>query len=288
MPKTFLETVDEHGVCRITLDRPERLNALTFEVYRELADRFASLGRDERVHAVVITGSGKAFCSGGDVHDIIGALFDRDAEQVLEFTRMTGELIANMRTCPRPIVAAVNGMAAGAGSVIALASDLRVFSTAGRIAFLFTKVGLTGADMGAGYLLPRVVGAGRASELLLLGDTLDAATAERYGLATRVVEPERCLPVTHELATRLAQGPLDALATTKRLLDAEWTMTLEQAIEAEAVAQAHHLRQPDHKAFHAAFSARRPAVFSGEARARERAGGPAASGNQAAPGSADA
>ena len=180
---------------------------------------------------------------------------------------MTGELIANMRKCPRPIVAAINGIAAGAGAVIALASDLRVFSSKGKIAFLFTKVGLTGADMGAGYLLPRVVGTGRASELLLLGDTIDAGTAERFGLANHVVEPDACVPTATELATRLAKGPLSALATTKRLIDSEWTMSLDEAIEVEAQAQAAHLREADHKEFHAAFAAKRAPLFSGEAKA---------------------
>lgn len=263
-PQTFRESIDAAGVATITLDRPDRLNALTFEVYRELADRFAAIGDDGRVRAVVITGEGRAFCSGGDVHDIIGALFERSEEETLAFTRMTGELIANMRTCPRPIVAAIDGMAAGAGSVIALASDLRVLSTQAKFAFLFTKVGLTGADMGAGYLLPRVVGAGRATELLMLGDTIDAATADRYGLATRVVEPEQTLPVAMELATRLAKGPVEALTTTKQLIDAEWTMDLEAGIEAEAVAQCHHLRAPDHREFFEAFVAKRAPRFSGE------------------------
>jgi len=265
-PRTFREEIDDDGVSQITFDRPERYNALTFEVYRELADRFAAMADDDDVHAVVVTGQGKAFCSGGDVHDIIGRLFERDEAQVIEFTRMTGELIANMRKLEKPIVAAVNGIAAGAGAVIALASDLRVFSANARIAFLFTNVGLTGADMGAGYLLPRVVGVGRASELLMLGSTVDAPTAERYGLANQVVPATECLPTARALAQRLARGPLAALATTKRLLDVEWTMTLDDAIEAEAVAQAGHLREPDHRAFYDAFVAKETPRFSGERR----------------------
>lgn len=271
MSALFREVIDADGVSLITLDRPERLNALTFDIYRALADRFAALRDDSAVHAVVITGSGRAFCSGGDVRDIIGKLVDQAPAEVLAFTRLTGELIANMRKLEKPIVAAVNGVAAGAGAVIALAADLRVFSQSASIAFLFTKVGLTGADMGAGYLLPRVVGQGRASELLLLGDTLDAVTAERFGLATRVVPPEQCLPAAMELARRLAKGPLAALATTKRLIDAEWRMPLDAAIEAEAQAQAVHLKQPDHREYHAAFTAKRPARFSGESAAGERA-----------------
>ena len=229
MASSFRETTDENGVCLITLDRPERLNALTFEVYRELADRFASLADDTTVHSVVITGEGRAFCSGGDVHDIIGALLDQSEEETLAFTRLTGELIGNMRQLPKPIVAAVNGLAAGAGAVIALAADLRVVSSDASFAFLFTQVGLTGADMGAGYLLPRVVGSGRASELLLIGDPIDAETADRYGLVTRLVAQEDCLPGAMDLATKLAKGPLAALATTKSSIDAEWTMTLESA-----------------------------------------------------------
>jgi len=270
MDALFIEVVDEDGVCQITLDRPARLNALTFEVYRALADRFAALRAERKVHAVVITGSGRAFCSGGDVRDIISRLVDQSAAEVLAFTRLTGELIANMRKLEKPVVAAVNGTAVGAGAVIALAADLRVFSDEAQIAFLFTKVGLTGADMGAGYLLPRVVGQGRAAELLLLGDTIDAKTAERFGLANRVVRPERCLSTAMELARRLAQGPLDALATTKRLLDAEWRMPLEEAIEAEAQAQAVHLKSPDHREYRDAFTAKREARFSGEVAAQER------------------
>jgi len=270
MPTSFRETIDAHGVSHITLDRPERLNALTFEVYRELTDRFAAMADDERVHSVVITGSGKAFCSGGDVHDIIGALFDVPEEETLAFTRMTGELIANMRKLAKPIVAAINGTAAGAGAVIALASDLRVMSRAAKFAFLFTKVGLTGADMGAGYLLPRVIGQGRATELLMLGDVIDAETADRYGLVTRLVDPEACVPVATELATRLAQGPLAALATTKRCLEAEWTLDLDAAIELEAQVQKDHLRGADHREFHASFVDKRAARFSGQARAEER------------------
>ncbi|MGQ0553660.1 MAG: enoyl-CoA hydratase family protein [Planctomycetota bacterium] len=265
MSQSFREHVDEDGVSLITLARPERLNALTFEVYRELTDRLAALRQDERVHAVVITGEGRAFCSGGDVRDIIGRLIDLPHEEVLAFTRMTGELIGNMRRLEKPIVAAVNGVAAGAGAVIALAADLRVLSEQASLSFLFTKVGLTGADMGAGYLLPRVVGQGRAAELLLLGESIDARTAERYGLATRVVPPADCLPAALDLARRLARGPLAALASTKRLLEAEWRLDLDAALEAEAQAQAVHLRAPDHREYHAAFTAKRAPRFSGEA-----------------------
>jgi len=263
MAESFSEDVRDDGVSIITLDRPDRYNALTFEVYRELTDRFAAMRRDDKVHAVVITGAGKAFCSGGDVHDIIGRLFGCSQAETLAFTRMTGELIANMRKLEKPILSAINGIAAGAGAVIALASDMRVFSERGKIAFLFTKVGLTGADMGAGYLLPRVVGLGRATELLMLGNTIDAHTADRYGLTTQVVPPSECLPTAVALAERLATGPLGALATTKRMLNGEWALDLDTAIEAEAVAQAFHLRDADHKEFHASFVEKRDPRFSG-------------------------
>ncbi len=270
MAEPFRETIDRDGVSTITLDRPERLNALTFEVYRALTDRFAALQHDARVHAVVLAGAGRAFCSGGDVRDIIGRLIDMPHAEVLAFTRLTGALIANMRKLQKPVVAAVHGTAAGAGAVMAAAADLRVFGSEAKIAFLFTRVGLTGADMGAGWLLPRLVGHARAAELLLLGDALDAATAERWGLANRVVPTEQVLPLAQELARRMAQGPLEALASTKRLLDAEAHMDLGAAIEAEAQAQAVHLLQPDHREYHAAFSAKRPPVFSGARRAQDR------------------
>jgi enoyl-CoA hydratase/carnithine racemase len=270
MAGPFRETTDPDGVSTITLDRPERLNALTFEVYRALADRFAALRHDARVHAVVLAGAGRAFCAGGDVRDIIGRLIDMPHEQVLAFTRMTGELIANMRKLEKPVIAAVHGTAAGAGAVMAAAADLRVFGNEAKIAFLFTRVGLTGADMGAGFLLPRLVGHARAAELLLLGDAIDAPTAERWGLANRVVPTEQVLPVALELARRLAQGPLQALASTKRLLDAESRMGLDEAVEAEAQAQAVHLLQPDHREYHAAFTGKRPPLFSGARRAEDR------------------
>jgi len=263
MSECFREELRDDGVAIITLDRPERYNALTFELYRSLADRFAAMRDDDGVHAVVITGEGKAFCSGGDVHDIIGQLFGCSEADTLAFTRMTGELIANMRKLEKPIISAINGIAAGAGAVIALASDLRVFSERAKIAFLFTNVGLTGADMGAGYLLPRVVGLGRATELLMLGSSIDAPTAERYGLATQVVPPGECLPTALALAERLAAGPLAALATTKRMLNSEWALDLDEAIEAEAVAQAFHLRDADHKEFHSSFVEKRSPRFSG-------------------------
>src|SRR5579863_8224226 len=199
-------------LATITFNRPDLLNALTFEVYAQLRELFESLRFDDAVKVVVLTGAGEGFCSGGDVNDIIGELLKRDMKAHLEFTRMTGAVVANMRLLDKPILAALNGMTAGAGAVLALASDLRVASERARFAFLFTRVGLTGADMGAGYFLPRVIGMGRAFELLLLGDTIDAATAERYGLVNRVVTHDQLLPTAHEWASRLAQGPTLAIS----------------------------------------------------------------------------
>src|SRR5262245_42369905 len=197
----------EDGVGTVTLTRPDTLNSLTFEVYAEL-DRLArECQSDDTVKVLVLTGSGKAFCSGGDVHEIIGELFGRDVKGILEFTRMTGAVVRNLRLLEKPVVAAVNGIAAGAGAVLALASDLRILADTARFAFLFAKVGLTGADIGAAFLLPKVVGLARATELLMLGDTIDAATAERYGLATRVVPGDRLADETRALARRLAEGP---------------------------------------------------------------------------------
>jgi enoyl-CoA hydratase/carnithine racemase len=251
------------GIATITLNRPEVLNALTFEVYAQLQRLFADLRSDDTVRVVILTGAGEGFCSGGDVNDIIGELLKRDLRAHLEFTRMTGAVVQNMRQLDKPILAALNGMTAGAGSVLALASDLRIASVRARFAFLFTKVGLTGADMGAGYLLPRVVGMGRAFELLLLGDTLDAATAERYGLVNRVVPHEQLLETTGALATRLASGPTQAIAMTKRMVNNELSMDLASAIEAEAQAQALMLLGNDHRAFFEAFQAKQKPKFTG-------------------------
>src|SRR5678809_1447458 len=206
-PTTFLYEQDEQGIATITLNRPERLNALTFEVYRELTDTFAALREKRAVRVVVITGAGRAFCSGGDVHDIIGEMFSRNMEGLLEFTRMTCELIRNMRALMKPVIASLNGTTAGAGACIALASDIRIASEDAKIAFLFVKVGLSGADMGAAYLLPRVVGLAKATELLYTGDFVSAAEAERIGLYNRVVPGDQLAETTRELAERLAQGP---------------------------------------------------------------------------------
>lgn len=257
------ELTTEEKVLWITLNRPDRLNALTFEVYRQLGELMGELKGDPDIHAVVITGRGQGFCSGGDVHDIIGKLFARDMRGVLEFTRMTGLLVERMRTLDKPIIAAINGMTAGAGSVIALASDFRILSNRARFAFLFVKVGLAGCDMGAAYLLPKVVGLGRATELLMLGDTIDAQTADRYGLAYKVVDESELEASARALATRLANGPTLALSVTKEMLNNESEMDLHSAIEAEAQAQALLLMGKDHHEFYDSFCEKRPAAWTG-------------------------
>ena len=260
-PKSFLYEGDEKGVATITLNRPERLNALTFEVYRELTDTFAALRNEPDVRVVVITGAGRAFCSGGDVHDIIGELFSRDMEGLLEFTRLTCELVRNIRALPKPVIASLNGTTAGAGACIALASDIRIAAEEAKIAFLFVKVGLSGADMGAAYLLPRVVGLAKATELLYTGDFITAQEAERIGLYNRVVPGHQLAATTRDLAERLAQGPAFALAKTKELLDREAHMNLDAALECEAQAQAICMQHPDYREAYEAFVDKRAAKF---------------------------
>jgi len=259
--KSFLYEKSESGVATITLNRPERLNALTFEVYRELTGTFAALRTEAVVRVVVITGAGQAFCSGGDVHDIIGELFNRDIEGLLEFTRMTCELVRNIRALRKPVIASLNGTTAGAGACIALASDLRIASQEAKIAFLFVKVGLSGADMGAAYLLPRVVGLAKATELLYTGDFIPAQEAERIGLYNRVVPGDQLVEATRELAERLAQGPAFALAKTKELLDREGNMNLDAALECEARAQAICMQHRDYREAYDAFVAKRTPKF---------------------------
>jgi enoyl-CoA hydratase/carnithine racemase len=262
MEYDFLYNVTE-GVATITFNRPEVLNALTFGVYAQYRDLLEELRYDEAVKVVVLTGAGKGFCSGGDVHDIIGALLEQDVKAHLEFTRMTGATVQNMRLLDKPIIAAVNGTAAGAGAVIALASDLRLAAEQAKFAFLFTQVGLTGADMGAAYLLPRLVGSGRAMELLMLGDVIDAHTAERYGLVNRVLPRDDLLPAAQEWAARLAAGPSLALSMTKRMVNNEWNMDLLSALEAEAQAQALLLMGEDHRRFYEAFKNKEQPEFVG-------------------------
>jgi enoyl-CoA hydratase/carnithine racemase len=261
-PQSFrYELKDAVGV--ITFTRPDVLNALTFEVYRELRDLFFELERDTAVRAVVITGEGRGFCSGGDVNDIIGQLFSRDMPGLVDFTRMTCDLIKNIRALRKPVVAALNGTAAGAGAVIALAADLRVASEKAKIAFLFVKVGLAGADMGAAYLLPKVVGLSRATELLYFGDAIDAATAERYGLFNKVVAPEAVQDEALAWAKRLAAGPTFALGMTKELLNAELNADLYGALDNEARAQAVCMQTQDFREAYEAFTGKRPARFTG-------------------------
>jgi enoyl-CoA hydratase/carnithine racemase len=262
-PKSFRYAFDaKTAVAEITLNRPERLNALTFEVYAELRDVFRALSTEAGVRAVLITGTGRAFCSGGDVEDIIGALFARDAKGLLEFTRMTCDLILAICRCRRPVVAALNGTVAGAGAVIAAACDVRIAAESAKIAFLFTKVGLSGADMGAAWLLPRIVGWGLATELLLTGDFIDARRAYDVGLYNRVVPQERLLPEARGWAERLARGPSEALAVTKASLHAEATMNLEQALEAEARAQALCMEHPNFRESYESFTTKREAKFT--------------------------
>ncbi len=253
----------QDGIGVLTFDRPEVLNALTLELYAEILELLRKLQADEQVRVLVLTGAGRAFCSGGDVHKIIGQLLEQDMRAHLEFTRMTGTLVRNMRLLDKPIIAAVNGIAAGAGAVIALASDLRVVAESAQFAFLFTKVGLAGADMGAAYLLPRVVGMGRAAEILMLGENLDAASAERFGLANRVVPDGQALTVAVEWGRKLAAGPGFAVGTTKRMLENEWNMGLLGALESEAQSQALMLMGEDHQAFYEAFKRKVPPRFSG-------------------------
>jgi enoyl-CoA hydratase/carnithine racemase len=252
------------GVATLTLDRPQRLNALTFEVYTELAAAFEDLDRHEEVRAIVITGRGRGFCSGGDQDDIIKHLLGRDTPGLLAFTRVTGRLIAAMRRCRRPVIAAVNGIAVGAGAVIACAADLRIAAADARFGFIFPPVGLSGADMGITYLLPRIVGLGHASELLFFGDKIDAETAYRIGLVNRVVpDGAAALAMAQEWAARLARGPAFAHAMTKQMIESEHTMGLAEAIEAEAQAQALCMQHPDFAEAHAAFKEKRPPHFRG-------------------------
>jgi enoyl-CoA hydratase/carnithine racemase len=262
MAYDFLYDVED-GVATITLNRADKLNALTFEIYAQLRDLMIELRRDDRASVVIVTGAGKAFCAGGDVNKIIGELLARDMRSHLEFARMTGALIQNMRLLDKPIIAAVNGMAAGAGAVIALASDLRVASDQAIFAFLFTRVGLTGADMGAAYLLPRVVGQGRAAELLMFGDAIDAATAERFGLVNKVVPHGELMNAAREWADRLKRGPAFALAMTKTMINNEWSMDLASAIEAEAQAQALLLMGEDHRRFFESYRNKQKPEFTG-------------------------
>lgn len=261
-PQSFLCDIDaDTGVATLTLNRPDRLNALTFEVYDELRRAFDALSDEPGVRVVIITGAGRGFCSGGDVEDIIGALFERDFRGLLDFTRMTCDLVRAIRTCRRPVIGALNGTVAGAGAVIATACDLRVAAESAKIAYLFTRVGLSGADMGAAWMLPRIVGNARASQLLMTGDFISAAEAERIGLYNQVVPDGDALSAATELAKKLSRGPSFALEITKDALNREAAMDLPSALEAEAQIQAALMMHPDFRESYEAFVEKRPPEF---------------------------
>jgi enoyl-CoA hydratase/carnithine racemase len=252
------------GVGTLTLNRPERKNPLTFDSYAELRDLFAALKYATDVKAVVITGAGGNFCSGGDVHEIIGPLTKMSMPEMLEFTRMTGDLIRNMRNCPQPVIGAIDGICAGAGAMMALACDLRYGSPATKTAFLFTRVGLAGADMGACALLPRVIGQGRASELLLTGRAMTAQEGHAWGFFNALHDSADLLTKAQAMAADLAAGPTFAHGMTKTMLQQEWSMTIDQAIEAEAQAQAICMQTHDFKRAYDAFAAKQKPVFGGD------------------------
>jgi enoyl-CoA hydratase/carnithine racemase len=253
----------EDRVATVTLNRPDKLNPLTFESYADLRDLLHELPHRGDTDVLVIRGEGKAFCAGGDVQEIIGELIAMEPRDLIRFTRMTGDVISAMRLCPIPIIAAVQGIAAGAGSVIALAADFRVVAASGRFAFLFTRVGLSGGDMGAAWLLPRVVGVGRATSLLMLGDTIDATTADRYGLVSELVADEELSEAVTRLARRLADGPTMAFSHTKALITRELEMSLSAALELDSMTQALLMKTEDHREFHAAFTEKRPPQWTG-------------------------
>ena len=252
----------EGPVLRLTLNRPERKNPLTFESYRELADFFAACAKDDGVKAIVVTGAGGNFSSGGDVHEIIGPLVAMDTKGLTAFTRMTGELVKAMRAAPQPIVAAVDGICAGAGAIVAMASDIRLATPRAKVAFLFNRVGLAGCDMGACAILPRIVGQGRASELLYTGRFMRADEGERSGFFARVVEGD-VVAEAEALAREIGTGPTYANTMTKRMLAMEWAMSVEEAIEAEAVAQALCMTTEDFSRAYHAFAEKRTPVFEG-------------------------
>lgn len=251
------------GVATVRLNRPEKYNPLTFDSYADLRDLLHELPQRGDTNVLVIRGEGKSFCAGGDVNEIIGELIKMDAKDLMAFTKMTGEVIKAMRECPIPIISGIQGVAAGAGAVIALASDFRVVAESGRFAFLFTKVGLSGGDMGAAYLLPRVVGAGRATQLLMLGDTVDAATAQTYGLVSEYVADDDLDDAVGRLARRLADGPTLAYAQTKSLITREMDMPIGPAMELDAMTQALLMTTDDHAEFHASFNDKRAPRWTG-------------------------
>jgi len=261
-PKHFLLAVVD-GVATVTLNRPERKNPLTFESYRELTDFFQACAFDDDVRAVVVTGAGGNFSSGGDVFEIIGPLVKMDTKGLTAFTRMTGDLVKAMRACPQPIVAAVEGICAGAGAIVAMASDMRLAAVGAKVGFLFNKVGLAGCDMGACAILPRIIGQSRASELLYTGRFMTADEGERWGFFSRIVTAEQVLPQALALARQVAEGPTFANTMTKRMLAMEWAMSVEEAIEAEAVAQALCMTTADFERAFVAFSNKVKPAFQG-------------------------
>lgn len=252
------------AVATLTLDRPERKNPLTFDSYAELTAILRAAVHDEAVRAFVVTGAGGNFCSGGDVHDIIGELLKRDTRGLMRFTAMTGDLVKAMRACPQPVIAAVDGIAAGAGAIIAMASDLRLGTARAKVAFLFNRVGLAGCDMGACAILPRLIGQGRASELLYRGRSLGGEEGLSWGFFNSLHEPEALAAAASDLAREIAEGPAFAHAMTKRMLQMEWAMSVEQAIEAEAVAQALCMTTKDFGRAYEAFAAKQRPVFRGD------------------------
>jgi enoyl-CoA hydratase/carnithine racemase len=260
--KHFDFAVDD-GVATVTFNRPDKLNALTFDVYADLRDLVTELPHRGDARVLVIAGEGRGFCSGGDVEEIIGELQKMEAGELLTFTRMTGAVVQALRSIPLPVIASVNGIAAGAGSVLALASDFRVLARSAKFAFLFTRVGLAGADMGSAYLLPRIVGLGRATELLTLGDKIDAERSLAIGLATSVVDDDDLPATTTALARRLADGPALAFGTTKSLLSRELDMDLSSSIELEAMTQALLMQTHDHREFYKAWTEGRSPDWKG-------------------------
>jgi enoyl-CoA hydratase/carnithine racemase len=254
----------ENGIGRITLNRPEKKNPLTFDSYDELSAIFAAARKDDSVHAFVISGSGGNFCSGGDVFEIIKPLLDMNVPQLLRFTEMTGDLVKAMRACPQPIIAAIDGICAGAGAILAMASDLRLGTEQAKVTFLFNRVGLAGCDMGACAMLPRIIGQGRASELLYTGRSLGGAEAERWGFFNRLIEPSALLDEALKLAGQIVQGPTFANGMTKRMLQMEWAMSIVDAVESEAIAQALCMKTEDFRRAFEAFAAKQKPVFKGD------------------------
>lgn len=262
-----LRYAEEDGIATLTLSRPDRLNALTFAIYEHLRDRFAWLAHREDIHAVILTGEGRGFCTGGDVEDIIGRLLKMDARQLQDFTKLTCDVVQNMRAAPQPIVAALNGTVAGAGSALAVASDVRIATPEAKIAFLFVKAGLSGADMGACHLLPRIVGFGRATEMLMLGDFTTAEEAHRIGLYNRIVPKERLMDEARAVAKALGERPVTGIAVTKDTLNKQLDMSLEEALAWDAKVQAELMLHPDFLEAYHAFTAKRPAKFDRSRRA---------------------